>query len=179
MLVRVTINESIFRYNSRAVDFVQYLSKKPIKHGLKVFAICCAVTAVLLGLEVYCGKDTGLSATAIAIVECLIVQAELTGTCGRILYTNNWYPSIDLALVLYQKYGWCFCGTVAPTKKVAPQDMDVLFAKLSKGAMKKIPRQWYREAVLQIRVGRNEFYVKATSWKDRKQVMFIHNKYWI
>jgi hypothetical protein len=171
---RVTIDESMIRYNGRAVDFVQYLPKKPIKHGLKVFAICCAVTAVLLGFEVYCGKDTGVTATAIAIVERLIVQAELTGARGRTLYTDNWYTSIDLALMLYQKYGWRFCGTVAPTNKVARQDMDVPFAKLSKGAMKTIPRGWYREAVLQMRVGRKEFYVQATSWKDRKQVMFIH-----
>ena len=54
--------------------------------------------------SIYCGKDTGVSATAIAIVECLIVQAELTGACGRTLYTDNWYTSIDLALMLYQKY---------------------------------------------------------------------------
>ncbi len=59
----------IDKYTRSAVDFVQYLLKKPIKHGLKVFAICCAVTAVLFGFEVYCGKDTGVSATAIAIVE--------------------------------------------------------------------------------------------------------------
>ena len=57
---RVTIDDSMIRYSGRAVDFVQYLPKKPIKHGLKVFAICCAVTAVLLGFEVYCGKDTGV-----------------------------------------------------------------------------------------------------------------------
>ena len=84
------------------------------------------MTAVLLGFEVYCGKDTGVSATAIAIVERLIGQAELTGARGRILYTDNWYTSIDLALMLYQKHGWRFCGTVAPTNKVARQDMDVL-----------------------------------------------------
>jgi hypothetical protein len=113
-----------------------------------------------------------VSATAIAIVERLIVQAELTGTgtCGRILYTNNWCTSIDLALVLYQKYGWRFCGTVAPTNEVVRQDMDVPFVKLSNGAMKTIPRGWYQEAVLQMRVGRKEFYVQAN--------VYSYNKYW-
>jgi hypothetical protein len=42
-----------------------------------------------------------VSATAIAIVERLIVQAKLTGACGCIF---------DLALMLYQKYGWRFRG---------------------------------------------------------------------
>ena len=36
---RVTINESMIRYNSRAVDSVQYLPNKRIKHSLRVFAI--------------------------------------------------------------------------------------------------------------------------------------------
>ena len=44
----------------------------------------------------------------------------------------------------------------------------VSFAKLSKGATKTIPRGWYREAVLQMRVGQKEFYAV------QKQVMFIH-----
>jgi hypothetical protein len=97
-----------------------------------------------------------------AIVERLIVQAELTGARGRILYTDNWYMSIDLAL--YQIYGWHFCGTVAPTNKVVHQDMDLPFAaKLSKGAMKTIPCGWYQEVVLQMRVGRREFYVLTGS----------------
>ena len=37
---------------------------------------------------------------------------------------DDWYTSIDLALMLYQKH--------APTNKVAREDMDVPFAKLSK-----------------------------------------------
>jgi hypothetical protein len=56
-------------------------------------------------------RTLGVSATAIAVVERLIVQAELTGALGRILYTNNWYTLIDLASVLYQKYG-VFCKAI-------------------------------------------------------------------
>lgn len=132
----MTINESMIWYNDHIVDFVQYLPKKPIKHVLKVFAICCAITAVLL-------KHTGVSVTAIAIVERLIVQAEISCACGCILYTNNWYTSIDLELMLYQKYGWQFCGTVISTSKVARQDRDPPFPKLLKGSMRAIPCGWY------------------------------------
>ena len=35
----VTINESMIWYMGRAVLFVQYLPAKPIKYGIKVFAI--------------------------------------------------------------------------------------------------------------------------------------------
>ena len=44
---------------------------KPIKHGIKVFAICmCAYTEVVLGFEVYCGSDSvaGDKSSALATV---------------------------------------------------------------------------------------------------------------
>ena len=56
---KVTIDESMIRYNGRTVDFVQYMPCKPIKHDIKLFAICCSVAAVLLGFEIYTGKENG------------------------------------------------------------------------------------------------------------------------
>ena len=71
---RVTIDESMIRYMGRAVAFVQYMTRKPIKHGIKVFAICCAYTAVLLGFEVYCGAmmddvDGSTDAVVVRVIE--------------------------------------------------------------------------------------------------------------
>ena len=44
---KVTANECMIRYMSQAV-----------KHSLKVFAVCCTYTVVLLGFEIYCGIDS-------------------------------------------------------------------------------------------------------------------------
>jgi hypothetical protein len=44
----VTVDESMIRYMGRAVSFVQYMPAKPIKHGIKVFCVCCAFTGVIL-----------------------------------------------------------------------------------------------------------------------------------
>ena len=44
----VAINESTIAYMSREVAFVQYMRAKPIKHGIKVYSLCCAVLTVLL-----------------------------------------------------------------------------------------------------------------------------------
>ena len=52
----VTIDESMISYMGRAVTFVQYMPAKPIKHGLNVYALCCAYSAVLLAYQVYVGQ---------------------------------------------------------------------------------------------------------------------------
>ena len=54
---RVTIDESMIKYFVR-VSFIQYMPMKPIKHGINVFAICCAYTASLFNYKVYLGNDT-------------------------------------------------------------------------------------------------------------------------
>ena len=87
---RVTIDESMVKYCGFAISFVQYLPKKPIKHGIKVFALCCAYTGYLLGFEVYLGKDTNTEEnSSLSIVNRLITEANLVGERGRILYTDN------------------------------------------------------------------------------------------
>ena len=48
---RVTINESMIRYMGHAIAFIQYMPRKPIKHGIKVFDVCCSYTGVFLGLQ--------------------------------------------------------------------------------------------------------------------------------
>ena len=49
----ITIDESMILYSGRAIKWVQYMPAKPIKHGIKVFAACCAYTGILLAYDVY------------------------------------------------------------------------------------------------------------------------------
>ncbi len=65
----IVIDESMIKYCGRAIKFVQYMPKKPIKHGVKVFAVCCAYSAVLLGFEVYTGAENNVTDnSALAVV---------------------------------------------------------------------------------------------------------------
>ena len=87
---RVTIDESMIKYCGRMISFVQSLPEKPIKYGMKVFALCCEYTGYLLGFEVYLGKDTDTEEdSALKIVDKLITEASLVGERGRILYIDN------------------------------------------------------------------------------------------
>ena len=114
---KITIDESMIKYCGRIVSYVQYVLKKPIEHGIKVFAVCWAGSACLLGFEIYTACKT-VDQTAIAVARRLITTAGLTSARGRILFTYNWYTSIQLATMLYEEHGWRFCGTITPTEKV-------------------------------------------------------------
>ena len=75
----VTIDENMIKYMGRAVSFVQYMPAKPIKHGTKVFCLCCAVSAVLLSFAVYVGKeDEQRDNSALAVCNRLVIDAGLT-----------------------------------------------------------------------------------------------------
>ena len=48
----VTIDESMVKCMGRAITYIQYVPAKPINHGIKVFAICCALYTILIGFKV-------------------------------------------------------------------------------------------------------------------------------
>ena len=49
----------MIKYMGRFVSFVQYMPAKPIKHGIKVYALCCSSTGYLYLFEIYTGKGAG------------------------------------------------------------------------------------------------------------------------
>jgi len=170
----ITIDESMIKYCGRAVAFIQYMPAKPIKHGIKVFCACCAISGVMLAYEVYCGnKDKKTDGTAVDVCDRLVNEAELTGPRGRTLYTDNYYTSMKLAKHLFEKYKWTMVGTIVLTDKKTRDDHDIPFLKLSNGARNGLERGWFREACLKLRAGRTPYYVQCTTWKDKKQVSFL------
>jgi hypothetical protein len=44
---QIRVDESMIKYMGRFVLFIQYMPAKPIKHGIKVYALCCAYTGYL------------------------------------------------------------------------------------------------------------------------------------
>ena len=41
---KVCVDESMIKYKGRAIAWIQYMRDKPIKHGIKVYCLCCAAT---------------------------------------------------------------------------------------------------------------------------------------
>ena len=93
---KISIDESMIKYCGWYVSFVQYMPKKPIKHVLKEFAICCVYTGFLTTFQIYTGNEGRKEGTPKTVIGRLLQLAAFVGlisTTGRILYTDNWYTS--------------------------------------------------------------------------------------
>lgn len=53
----VSVDESMVAYNGRYCGFKQYMLARPIKHGIKIWALYCSTTKYVLKLEVYIGAN--------------------------------------------------------------------------------------------------------------------------
>jgi hypothetical protein len=84
--------------------------------------------------------------------------------------------SVKIAKHLYEKYRWTLIGTVVPTEKTSySDDEDLPFVKLSNGARNKLRRGWFCKAYMKKNLpwSKKAYYMQCTTWKDKKQVMFL------
>ena len=76
----------------------------------------------------YVGKeDDQQDNSAPAVCNRRVIDASLTGTWVRVLYTDNYYTSVKLAKHMFTKYGWTIVGTIVLTYKKSREDEDVPF----------------------------------------------------
>jgi len=55
-------------------------------------------------------------------------------------------------------------------------DEDILFIKRFNGAHLGVERGWFCEAVIQLKSPTGKaYYIQCTTWRDKKQVYFLHN----
>ena len=53
--IDLSVDESMIVYKGRCIQFVQYLPKKPIKHGIQVYCVYDVDTGNLIAFEIYTG----------------------------------------------------------------------------------------------------------------------------
>ena len=81
----ITIDKRMIRYMVRAMLYVQYMPAKPIKHGIKVFYLCCAFSTVLLSFKVCVGREDNDDILALNMCDRLCRDTGLTTTRGQVL----------------------------------------------------------------------------------------------
>ena len=172
----MTIDKHMIRYMGHASSYLQYMPAKPIEHGIQAFALCCTLLAVILSFKVYFGKEDVSNRTAVGVYNHLVVDAGLAKQRGRILYTDNYYTSVKLAIHMFEKFGWTMVGTISLTDKKSWEDQDIPFIKLSNGTHLGVEHGWFHEAVTQLKSPTGKtYYIVYTTWQDKKQVCFLHN----
>jgi hypothetical protein len=126
----------MIKYMGWFVSFVQYMPAKPIKHGIKVYALCCAYTGYLYRFEIYTGKGGTPDGLPKGVISRLLYGEEATGTWGHILYKDNFDTSLRVMKYIYLSFSMLLVGTYALTEKKSRTADNSPFAKLSNRALK-------------------------------------------
>ena len=71
----VTIDKIMIRHMGHAVSYIQYMPYKPVKHGIKVFALCCGYNAVIMLFIVYVGEEDNSENYDLKVCDKLCVDA--------------------------------------------------------------------------------------------------------
>jgi hypothetical protein len=164
----------MIKYKGKAIRFVTYLPLKPIKHGIKVYAIVCAYSGVLLGEIVAHGRSlTKEKGVKVRIVSELIQQTSHHKYLGVTVYGDNWYTGGDLQQHLLEKYRWYYVGTQNLTEKYDRKEEDFPFGKMSNTTIQNLGQGWQRNATRFIESSNGDMCcILANTWIDKKQLGF-------
>lgn len=105
----LSIDESMAAFKGRST-LKQYMPKKPIKRGFKIWAIACAVTGFLLQFEVYTGKkegnpELGLGGNVVNFLSESYIEQ------NRCLFFDNFFSCVNIFESLLAKNTFA-CGTI-------------------------------------------------------------------
>ena len=114
----ISIDESMIKFKGRS-SLKQYLPKKPIKRGFKVWTLVDSKNGDVYDFEIYKGKDAERDCTlGEHVVKRLVVDLEFS---YRKLYFDNYFASPVLLDYLYKK-GIYAASTVRVDRKYMPKE---------------------------------------------------------
>ena len=155
----VSIDEAMIKFKGRCT-MKQYMPKKPIKRGFKVWVRADAHNGYISELEVYSGKkgDTVQKGLGQTVVETL--TDKLAGKYYHI-YFDNFFSSITLFQSLARKklYG---CGTMVTNRKGFPTELKTKMKK--KGSLRRGDCEVVQSGNIVISL-----------WQDTRPVLCIYN----
>lgn len=165
----LAIDESMIRCNSRWCGFLQYMPRKPIKRGIKVFCLADATKNYLFSWDVYT-SPSGWS------VHDLVTKDLLTDTfdCrGYVVVMDSYFTSIKT----FEELDARGIGAIGPSSAVRPEAENKRTGNswplqtYTKGVLDRLERGWRRVASRTMpKTGRT---MRATVWRDRKFVTLL------
>lgn len=145
----LTIDKSLVKYRGR-VAFRQYMPAKPIKWGIKVWALYKATTGYLLRFQIYTGHVNGRPKVRLADR----VVKDLVQGLHHHVYMDNFYSNPQLFHEL-RVFGTYSCGSVRKNRKGIPKEL----------VEDKMQRHQYKLAQKNL--------LTFCAWQDTKPVLFL------
>lgn len=192
----ITIDESMITATGR-VPCKQYMSGKPIPHGIKVFVLSDADSAMPVKFIIYPGKkhfvleNPNISFTLNIIskllpTQCTSIQAK--DNHGYVLYMDNYYTTLNSVTYLWNTFGIRVTGVCkVRSKKTEPsqalgttakhkasQEVAFPFSMSPKNLYDRLPLGWLRSTIMPLQHGG---WLQATVFKDKKPVFFLDTAY--
>jgi len=153
----LAVDEVTVKFKGRVI-FRQYIPKKHKRFGIKIYKLCDE-TGYMYDMTVYLGRDR--QRTAQHLTETHTTVSELTKKIqrrGHKLYMDNYFSSPDFFDNLATKQIYC-CGTVRPSRKGMPQDLNPKRIILKRGD-------------LQVRTRGD---LTTMLWRDKRDVRILTN----
>ncbi|XP_052818115.1 piggyBac transposable element-derived protein 4-like [Mya arenaria] len=150
----VTVDESMVKFKGR-LGFRQYLPSKPIKWGIKLWALAESTTGYLHRFQIYTGREEGVQGKGLSHRVVHELTNHLRFSNVRV-FMDNFYSSPDLFTSLLN-VGIYACGTVRSNRKGLPPQLLPKIVKLPKHEFKVAQKDD----------------VMACCWQDTKPVMVL------
>ena len=151
----LTIDEAIISYSGR-LSFLQFVKGKPTRWGIKAFLLASSDTGYVYKMKVYAGKEQEKSNIK-QLVETMVDDLEAN---SHILYTDNYYTSIELLRSLRRK-GIRSTGTIRKSRIRDPEIVNN-FSKEAKGTIKFFTNT-------------PDCDLNLLLWRDKRDVYFLSN----
>jgi hypothetical protein len=148
------VDESMMKWKGR-LGWRQFMPNKPIRFGMKVWALCDSVTGYMYNFQIYTGKENGRPEKNLSARVVTDLVEPLYYTNAQ-LFMDNFYTGYQLIKDLLAKKVYA-CGTVRANRKDLPKDI------VKKTIVKHNFEIAQRQNVL------------FCSWQDTKKVNFLSN----
>ena len=168
----LSVDEAMGKYKGR-IFFRQYMWKKPIKWGIKVWMLADTATGYVCNFDVYLGKPDGGGREVDLCSKVVLSISQPFLHTNRHIYFDNYYTSIPLVEELLRR-GTYACGTLRanryPPIYKGGQGKGKGKGKKGKGNKKKTPLKLTKPGQLrQVQKGS----MVLTVWYDKRQVAVL------
>ena len=156
----VSIDEAMVKYKGR-VFFRQYMPKKPIKWGIKVWMLAEPKTGYVSNFEVYLGKSTSSEHAELTLGTRVVMDiSKPFHHTHRHLYFDNFFNSQQVIEELL-KVGTYACGTLQANRYPPPFKNGRQSIKLKRGETRQLQKG-------------NQL---VTAWFDKRQVAVLSSNF--